>query len=243
LTTRHATAAVACALGLAATSCASITGDATAPVAIEFVAPPAAVEEFDTVAIRVRVRDRAGDTIPNAAVQLVSLAPDTLGVPTGRVSVFGLRPGGSRMVAISGGLHSDPLPIQVVRAPDSLALVGSSLDSVSAAGSASDSLVVRLLDLRTDATQALGLAARPVSFAIVYPPFASAAAAREVLAGNDSLTAVVLTTAASPGGTAAVVVRRQGTPQPDSVVVQASAKRANGAAVRGSPVTFIVRFR
>jgi hypothetical protein len=58
--------------------------------------------------------------------------------------------------------------------------------------------------------------------------------------GNDSLTQVVTTS----GGLASAIVKRQGPPpQPDSVVVQAGASRANGTAVRGSPITFIVRFQ
>jgi hypothetical protein len=50
-----------------------------------------------------------------------------------------------------------------------------------------------------------------------------------------------VTTAA---GAASVKVKRRGAPpQPDSVVVQASAARANGAVVGGSPIRFIVRFQ
>jgi len=43
-------------------------------------------------------------------------------------------------------------------------------------------------------------------------------------------------------GTAAVKARLLAPPPPDSVVITASARRATGAAVPGSPVTFVVRF-
>jgi hypothetical protein len=246
LTTSHATAAVACALAVLGTSCASITGDANAPIAIEFVtshAPPDTVEEFDTVPLHVRVRNRAGDSIPGAPVRLVSLNPDTLAIDSALLAVIGVQPGPARVVAISANLHSDPLPILVVRAPDSLVLVGPSPDTVRAADSASAPLVVQLLDLRTAPPQALGLAGRPVTLAIVYPAFVSRDSAT-VLLGNDSLTATVTTVSGTPLGGASVIVKRRGAPpQPDSVVVQASARRAVGTAVRGSPVRFIVRFQ
>jgi hypothetical protein len=229
------------------TSCTSLTGgDASAPVSIEFVtshAPPDTVEEFDTVVVSVRVRNRAGDTIPNAPRQLISLAPDTVGIDTVLLGLIGLRPGAARVLAVSGKLRSDPLPVVVVRAPDSLALVGPSPDTVPAADSASDSLRVRLLDLRTDTTQALGLVGHRVTFTIVLPVFASASAATAVL-GNDSLSASVPTVTGTLSGVASVIVKRRGPPpQPDSVVVQASATRAVGTAVHGSPVRFVVFFQ
>lgn len=247
MTIRHATAAVACALAVLGTRCTSITGDANAPVSIEFVLtsnpPDTVVEEFDTVTIGVRVRARSGDTIPGAVVQLVSLNPDTVGIDSVAHGLIGLIPGHARVLAISGSLRSDPLRVTVVRAPDSLAQVSSSPDTVADADSASAPLVARLLDLRTDPTQALGLNGYHVRFDLVYPSFSSLAAATVVL-GNDSLSAVVKTATGTATGLAALTVKRRGPPpQPDSVVVQASAARANGAAVRGSPVVFIVRFR
>lgn len=247
MTIRHATAAVACALAVLGTRCTSITGDANAPVAIEFVLgsnpPDTVVEEFDTVTIAVRVRARSGDTIPGAPVQLVSLNPDTVGIDSAALGLIGRIPGHARVIAISGGLQSAPLRVTVVRAPDSLAAASPSPDTVAAADSASAPLVARLLDLRTNTTQALGLNGYHVRFDVVYPAFASLAAATVVL-GDDSLSAVVKTATGTATGAAAVTVKRRGAPpQPDSVVVQASAARANGTAVHGSPVVFIVRFQ
>jgi hypothetical protein len=245
VTLRHATAAVACALAVLGTRCASITSDATAPIAIEFVLPhftqAVRVEEFDTVPLGVRVLDRAGDTIAGAPVQVVSLNPDTLKVDTLPLRLIGIQPGPARLLAFSGSLHSNPLTVTVVRAPDSLARASGSAatDTVPAKDSTSAPLAVQLLDLRTDTTQALGLTGYAIAFAVLYPAFANPAAATVKLS-NDSLSDTVITS----GGVASVVVKRRGAPLlPDSVVVRASVARANGTAVRGSPVVFIVRFQ
>ena len=242
----HATAAVACALAVLGTHCSSISSDANAPLAIEFVLPhftsSLVVQEFDTVPIVVRVLSHAGDTIPGAPVQLVSFAPDTLAVDTQPLRLVGVRPGHARLVATSGNLRSDPLAVTVVRAPDSLAVDSLTPDTVAAADSVSRSLVVHLLDLRTDTAQAIGLSGYPVVFAIVSPPFASLAV-MTVRFGNDTL-ATLADTVTTSGGAASVFLKRHGPPpQPDSVVVRASASRANGTVVRGSPILFVVRFQ
>jgi hypothetical protein len=245
----HATAAVACALAVLGTHCSSIASDANAPLAIEFVLPhftsSLTVEEFDTVPMTVRVLDHAGDTIPGARVQLVSFAPDTLAVDTQPLALVGVRPGHARLIATSGNLRSDPLAVTVVRAPDLLAVdsLTPTTDTVHASDSVSAALVVHLLDLRTDTTgQAIGLSGYPVVFAIVYPPFASPAAAT-VGFENDTL-ATLADTVTTSGGVASVGIKRRGPPpQPDSVVVQVSARRANGTVVHGSPILFVVRFQ
>jgi hypothetical protein len=213
-------------------------------VSIEFVTiqpPPLRLEELDTVIVAVRVRNRAGDTIPGAPVRLASLTPDTVAIDSADLGLIGVQPGPGRVVALAGSLASDPLRITVVRAPDSLGAVTSSPDTVPAADSASDSLKAGLFDLRTNPAQPLALGDKyQVSFAIVYPlpPIPSAAAVR---LGNDSASQVVLTGAS---GAAGVIVLRQGAPVlPDSVVVEASARRAVGTAVKGSPVRFVVRFQ
>jgi len=242
----RATATVACALAVLGTHCSSIAGDAKAPLAIEFVLPhftsTLTVQEFDTVPIVVHVLDHAGDTVPGAPVRMMSLNPDTLAADSLPLRLIGLRPGPARVIASSGNLRSDPLAVTVVRAPDSLAADPVTVDTVATTDSASKPLVVHLLDLRTDTTQATGLSGYPVVFAILYPPYASPAAAT-VGFGNDTLAALVDTVSTS-GGAASVIIKRRGPPpQPDSVVVRASASRANGHVVHGSPRLFVVRFR
>jgi hypothetical protein len=237
---------VACALASLGGGCQGYSTDLSAPVAIEIVTtrlPPFRVEEADTFRVRVVVLDRGGDSIVGRPVRLLSLNPDTLAIDSADFGLVGVRPGSGRVVAISGNLQSAPLVVSVVRAPDSLVASDSTVQTVAAGDTASQRLTAQLLDLRTDTTQTLGLAwSDTIHFAIVSPVFASLAAATAIL-GNDSLTAAVVTSTLAPLGTASVIVRRKGAPQPDSVVVQASAKRANGTAVRGSPIRFIVHFQ
>ncbi len=230
----------ACALAALAWGCKGVTADANAPVAIEFVTPqagPVQLEELDTVVIGVRVRNQSGDTIPNAPIRVVSLTPDTVGVDSAlRFGLVGIHSGAGRVMAISGALQSDPLPVQVAAAADSMVLVGAGVDTVIAADSVSGPLAVALLDWHSTAGDTVSLGNRTVTFAIVAPVFDSLAAAT-VTFGNDSLTQTVLTPQS-------VTLRRQTPPpQPDSVVVEASAKRANGTAVPGSPVRFVVHFQ
>jgi len=247
LTIRHATPLVACALTLLGAGCQGYSTDFATPVAIAIATtriPPFVLEELDTMRVSVVVLDRAGDTVPGQAVRLLSLDPDTLAVDSAIFGLVGVVPGAGRVVASSGNLQSAPLTVNVVRAPDSLAVYDSTarVDTVASTDSVSAPLIVQLLDARTDSGQVIGLGwADTIHFAITYPLYSSRDSAKATL-GNDSLSAAV-TTALAPAGTAQVVVRLQGTPRPDSVVVQATAHRAVGTVVKGSPVTFVVRFQ
>jgi hypothetical protein len=87
---------------------------------------------------------------------------------------------------------------------------------------------------------AVGLAGRRVVYAITQP----GAPQSVTLVTHDSshiVTTDTVTTGLS--GIAFVKVRLLGPTVPDSVVVTASARRAVGATVPGSPVTFVVRFQ
>ena len=245
MTRRHATAAVACALAaVLGGNCTSLTGDATAPLAIEFVFPRFTgrftIEEFDTVPISVRVLDRSGDSIAGALVHVVSLNDTLLQVDTQPLQLIGVMPGTARLLATSEGLQGLDT-VSVVRAPDSLALASgtAAADTEPVADTVSTPLSVSLLDLRTDTTHATPLSGYHVVFAIVQPPFASPAAATVVFAADTALVDTVTTS----GGVGSAVLRRQGATWPDSVVVQASARRANGTVVHGSPIQFVVWFR
>ena len=237
---------MACALVGLGAGCQGYSTDLSAPVAIAIVttqSPPFRVQEFDTVRVRVVVLDRGGDTVAGAPVRLVSLNPDTLAIDSADLGLVGLVPGAARVMAISGALQSVPLAMTVVRAPDSLAADSATVDTVKATDSTSAPLTAQLLDLRTTPGQPTGIGwGDTIRFAVVSPLYDSLAVARATL-GNDSLTAVVVTSTFAPAGAASVRVRRKSKPQPDSVVVEASAKRANGAPVGGSPVRFIVHFQ
>ena len=154
--------------------------------------------------IGVRVLDHAGDTIPGAPVQVVSFAPDTLKVDTQPLGLIGVQarpcaPGRDLGQPALGSARGDGRAgARFAGAVDSL-----TPDTVATADSASAPLVVHLLDLRTDTTQAIGLSGYPVVFAIVYPPFASPAAAT-VGFGNDTL-ATLADTVTTSGGAASVM--------------------------------------
>jgi hypothetical protein len=82
------------------------------PVAVQFVQPPDSMHVGDTVVLHVRVLNRAGDSIPGAPVSLFSL--DTLmAVDSARFAVIAKYVGTGHIVARSGSLPSDPLPIPI----------------------------------------------------------------------------------------------------------------------------------
>ena len=236
---------MACALTALGAGCQGYSTDFSTPVAIEIIStrvPPGNVEEFDTLRLGVRVLDRAGDSVPGALVRLLAF-DTTIVVDSAAFSVVGRVPGTGRVIALWNNLQSALFVVTVLRAPDSLQTVGATVDTVSGVDTVSAPLAAQLLDTRSGtASQGLnwGTIGDTVRFAIVYPVFGSPGAATATL-GNDSLTAAIVTSTATPG-TATTVVRRHSKPQPDSVVVQATAKRANGTAVRGSPVQFVVHF-
>jgi len=199
------------------------------------------VEVNDTLRLVVRILDRAGDSVPGAPVSLVVIDTASLGLDSAHNAVFGRAPATSaKVVAVSGSLRSDPLSLRVPAGhADSLAASGPSALSVGASDSLSGSLTVTVLDLTTTPGTAAPLGERPVRFAIVHPAYANRDSAKATLR-SDSLGQSVTTTAA---GTAATTVKRRGAGQPDSVVVEASVRRSSGAAIRGSPVRFVVRFQ
>jgi len=190
--------------------------------------------------VSVVVLNRAGDTVPGQNVSIVSLNPDTLAVDSAIFGLVGIVPGLGRVVAFAGKLSSALFEVTVVRAPDSIAVFDSTgVDSVPVLDSVSPAITAQLLDARTDSGQVIGLAwADTIHFTIVYPLFSNIDSATVVL-GDTALTQAVATTSV-PAGTASAVVMRRGKTWPDSVVVTASAHRAVGTIVRGSPVRFVV---
>jgi len=233
---------VACGLAIPAVACTHLTTDSRAPVAIEFSAlPNPYVEVGDTLRLHVRVLDRAGDSIPDADVRIAVVDTAYLALDSADRAVIGRAPASAaRVVALSGTVRSDTFSVRVPAGhADSLALAGPAVDTVEASDTASVALVAKVLDLTTTPGTAAPLGARYVRFTIVLPVFASHDSATVRLA-SDSLWQAVQTDAA---GLAAVTIRRRGATQPDSAVVQAAATRSSGAALRGSPVRFVVRFR
>ena len=223
-------------------------GDLNRFIALDVRAPDS-LEEYDTLIPHARVLDGHGDSV---AATIVWATADTAPILTVLDSLTGRtvvnRTGQTgRLVARSNGLISNPVSIRTLAAADTLfATVAATVDTVAlSADSVSDSLTVEVADTIKSASGGdsltVVLAGRPVVYSITYP----ASSGPVTLVTNDSTHNLVTTDTVATGvsGIAFVKVRLLGSPVPDSVVVQASARRAVGDTVPGSPATFVVRFR
>jgi hypothetical protein len=236
---------------LAAAATCKVSTDLSRDLAIEVTAPDS-LEQYDTLKPTARVLTGHGDSAATAVFWFSADSDTVIAVldsTTGRTVV--VRPGESgRLVAKGGGLVSNPLTIRTLAAADTVFPVGATLDTVDIAGpntldSLSDSLKIGIADTVT-APVAGGpiapLAGRPVVYTIVHP----AVAGPVTLVTQDTAHAVATTDTATSNslGVAFVKVRLLAPDTiPDSVVVVASARRAVGTTVPGSPDTFVVRFR
>jgi len=161
-------------------------------------------------------------TLDTAILQVVD---STAGTTVGKASGIG------RVQARVGSLRSNPLNVTVQPPLDSITAVGSTMSTVtvSAPDSLSDSLQV---EAWATPTGAQNLAGRRVAFAATLYSVSGTTVA---LVPGD-------TVRTSGGGLAIVQVRYTAGSRPDSVVVLASAHRADGTPVPGSPVHFVVEF-
>ena len=231
---------------IAAAATCKVSTDLSRDIAIEVTAPDS-LEEYDTLKPTARVLRGLGDS---AATAVFWFSPDSaiavLDSTTGRTIVVHTGSTG-RLVAKGGGLVSNPLAIRTLPAADTV-LAGPTLDTVDIAGptaldSLSDSLKIEIADTVTaGANPIVPLAGRPVVYTLVHP----AVAGPVTLVTQDTARALAdtLTAVSSVSGIAFVKVRLLAPDTiPDSVVVVASARRAVGTTVPGSPDTFVVRFR
>ena len=229
---------------LAAAAACKVSTDLSRNIAIEVVARDS-LEELDTLRPRAHVITGHGDS---AATPVFWFSPDSairvLDSTTG-TTVVAHTGGTGRLVARGGGLVSNPVQIRTLAAADTLSAAGVTADTVPAGDSLSDSLKVALADTIESSTGAdsltVPLAGRPVVYVITYPTTAGPV----TLVTSDTARGLVTadTVATASPGIASVKVRLLGpAPPPDSVVVVASARRAVGTPVPGSPVTFTVRF-
>ncbi len=201
------------------------------------------VEETDTLRARAIALTAGGDSM-DATFFWGGLDTAIL-VPVDSTSgkFVGRQPGIGRIQVRTGTLRSNPIAVKVTAAADTVTATTATHDtiSVTARDSLSDSLAVVVADTVTPpAPAATPLANRPVTFAISY----ALAGATVTLVTNDTAHAVTTTDTVrtSATGIAAVKVRYLGGGTlPDSVVITASARRAVGTTVPGSPITFVVR--
>ena len=214
-------------------------------IAIEITAPDS-LEELVTLVPQARELDGHGDPVATSFVwaTLDTAALTVLDNATGRTVVNHAGQTG-RLVAQSPDFLSNPIVIRTLAAADTFQATGVTDDTVTIADSLSDSLAVQVADTIASASGGdsltLPLAGRPVVFAITEP----ASPGPVTLVTRDTAHALVSTDTVNTagGGIAAVKVRLIAGPAPDSVVVTASAYRAVGTSVPGSPVTFVVRFQ
>lgn len=223
-------------------------GDLNRVISIE-VSAPDSLEQYDTVTARGRVLDGHGDSVAAVTWALPdsadSVALTLLDSVTGRLVVN--QPGlTGRLLAHGDGLVSNPVSIRTLAAATLLTAVGPVVDTVTlSADSSSDSLRVEVADTIQSASGGdsltIPLAGRPVVYAITAPAVPGPVTLVTTDTARSLVTTDTVTTGAS--GIAFVKVRLLGPPVPDSVVVQAVARRATGDTVPGSPVTFVVRFQ
>jgi hypothetical protein len=220
-------------------------------VAIEIVGLTApTLEEGDTLTLRARAIDAAGDTVPAAAITWVIVDVDsgqvgfTIGESSGLVTA--LSPGSGRVRARVETLVSGPIVVSVLPSADSIGASGATRLTVDTGTVVSPPLTVRVWDLTTSLGDTVALTGKLVHFLTVDPPPGSAAADGFFITQSDTVPgtdphAVAVTTGVS--GDASVVVRRQGgVAQPDSAAIDATSVTAVGDTVAGSPVRFWVVF-
>jgi hypothetical protein len=212
------------------------------------VKAPDSLEEYDTLIPHARLLDGHGDSVAGAVFVWATLDTAALTVrdsSTGRTVVNHSGQTG-RLVVRSSTITSNPVAIRTLAAADTLFAKGMTVDTGRLSiDSLSDSLKVEVADTIESASGGdsltVGLAGRPVTYVITLP----ATAGPVTLVTTDTARSLVTTDTVATGdsGIAFVKVRLLGPTIPDSVVLTASARRAVGDAVRGSPVRFVVRFR
>jgi hypothetical protein len=185
------------------------------------------LEVGDTLRPTARALNGRGDSTAAVIVwgaldTTIQVVDSNAGTTVGRII------GTGRLQARVGNLRSNPFTIFILAPLDSIRLGGPGRDTitVSAPDSLSDSLTVQAFG-PTGST-----ARRRIALSITFPLVAS------------NLTLVPRDTVLTSGSGAAVFqLRLTGAPLPDSAVVAATARRADGTLVPGSPVTFVVEFR
>jgi hypothetical protein len=226
-------------------ACSAVNFDPNEVIAI-VVTVHDSVEERDTLRAHATTLTAAGDTV-TAAMVWSSLDTTLLGVVDSTTGVFlGKQAGLGTIYARSANLRSSGITITITQAADTLFAAGDTRDTihVGAADSLSDALSVTLADTMINAPPAaptlVPLANRRVIFAITSAPVSATVS----LVPNDVTYTVATTDTVftDVNGTAVAKIRYLGGGAlPDSVRVTATARRAVGTAVPGSPVAFVVR--
>lgn len=222
--------------GLALAACSSLSSGENGVVALELRIPsPAVVEQNDTLRLRARALNAAGDSV-GAAVYWRTLDDSVLTV----VDSIGLvttdtTSGTARVQARVGSLRSDIVTLTLRRRSDTLALSVPDTITIPAADSVSDTLGARVESLNP----AGGVAGTSILYEVV-----DSAASRGKLRFANGLLAFRATTGSDGAPTAAVTLRKVAAQVlPPAVEVRLTALRPSGTPVPGSGQSFTLLFQ
>jgi hypothetical protein len=236
---------------LGAAACADLLGDLDRIVAIEVVGSAAvSLEEGDTLTLVARALTASGAEASEAVITWGLVDPDTAAIgltvdpATGYLAA--IRPSVDSLIAQAEGLTAGPVVVRVVPAPDSAAAEGVTRVVADSTVAASPPLGIVVFDLTTQPGAVTPLSGIEVEFEVIQPaPGDPLAPPLFVTAGDtvpgDPPHRVAVTSGAN--GRATAYLRRAGAAFPDSAVVDATVRRADGGAVLGSPVRFVVVYR
>ncbi len=212
--------------------CSSLSPDFSQVVAIEVSLPYGGnVELRDTLRPSARALNGRGDSVAATIywraidTALVTVLDTTTGATLGKAV------GTGQIQARVGNLHSNPIVITILAAPDTVFATVATRDSVSVSAkvdSLSDTLKVEVAD--TNGGVITPVSGWKVAFQITYPTDTSAFT---LVPGDTVLTGATV---------AAVRVKLKKRALPDSVVLSATVRHIRGAMLPGSPITFTVIF-
>jgi hypothetical protein len=204
-----------------AAGCSSL-GDPGVPIAIEVSTPTlAAVDIDDTITLRARLVDQAGDSIGG---EIRWRTPDTtVGVDSMTGAFWGISTGTGRVQAVAGTLVSPLLNFTVRVAADTI-IVAAAAESLFVPDSLTASAVLGAKIAQANGT---GLLGRTIIYTLVAPTAAAILLTGDVRGdtlstGSDGL--------ASPS----IRVRDTLTASPDSAFVEVQGRRPSGKPIPGS---------
>jgi hypothetical protein len=221
---------VLAALALVAAGCSSL-GDPGIPIAIEVTTPSlAAVDIDDTIVLRARLVDQAGDSIGGT---IKWRTPDTtIGVDSVTGAIWGIFTGAGRVQAISGTLVSPLINFAVRAAADTIivSVAAESLLVTIATDTATTPLGAKIAQ-----ANGTGLQSRTIIYTLIAPTPAGIRLTGDVVA--DTLTT-------GPDGLASPVIRvRDATAAADdSAFVEVRGRRPSGKPIPGSGQVIRVYF-
>ena len=213
---------------LAVLGCSSL-GEPGEPIAIEFLEPkPAWVEVGDTIVLRARILDQAGDTVDSGELRWrtpdTTVAVDSL---TGTFTGLHVTSGGGRVQPIAGSLVGKLLLFTVLDHADTL-MIPAAVDTVLVAAADTMSALFGAAIAKFDAT---GLANRTMIVRLVTPLDGTVVFDSPAIV--DSLNVLADTVLTQANGTTLLRVKVRGT-RPDSAVVEFEGRHISDTPIAGS---------